>query len=170
MIHTWSILYPLTDSWSSRENPPGLFLSKVMCFCHTCHCFEGKTWARGIQFPLTSIESPNMKLGWSRDHLFVQMYLLHSNTGEMPSGPLFNIKMSSYQYRRFHCGDKTILRPSYLHNGISYTGKTSLYWIGALIFMLKWFPCLLFKRHSVPDLISSHRSDVIYIEHFSSAL
>ena len=23
-----------------------------------------------------------------------------------------------------HCGDKTILRPSYLHNGISYTGKT----------------------------------------------
>ena len=36
--------------------------------------------------------------------------------------------MSSYQYRKPHCGDKTILRPSYLHNGISYTGKmTSLY-------------------------------------------
>ena len=31
-----------------------------------------------------------------------------------------------------HCGEKTILRPSYLHNGISYPGKTtSLYWIGA---------------------------------------
>ena len=42
----------------------------------------------------------------------------------------FNIKMSSYQYRKSHCGDKTILRPSYLHYGISYTGKmTSLYWI-----------------------------------------
>ena len=42
--------------------------------------------------------------------------------------------MSSYQYRKSHCGDKTILRPSYLHNGISYTGKTtSLYWIGALV-------------------------------------
>ena len=39
---------------------------------------------------------------------------------------------ASYQYRKSHCGDKTILRPSYLHNGISYTGKTiSLYWIGA---------------------------------------
>ena len=38
--------------------------------------------------------------------------------------------MSSYQYRKSHYGDKTILRPSYLHNGISYTGKTiSLYWI-----------------------------------------
>ena len=31
--------------------------------------------------------------------------------------------MSSYQYRKSHYGDKTILRPSYLHNGISYTDK-----------------------------------------------
>ena len=45
-------------------------------------------------------------------------------------GPRFNIKMSSYQCRKSHCGDKTIIRSSYLHNGISYTGKmTSLYWI-----------------------------------------
>ena len=50
------------------------------------------------------------------------------------SGPWFNIKMTSYQYRKSHCGDKTILRPSYLHNGFSYAGKTtSLYWIGVLI-------------------------------------
>ena len=41
--------------------------------------------------------------------------------------------MTSCQYRKSHCGDKTIWRPSYLHNGISYTGKmTSLYWIRAL--------------------------------------
>ena len=47
-------------------------------------------------------------------------------------GGWINIKMPSYQYRKSHCGDKTILRPSYLHNGISYTGKTtSLYWIRA---------------------------------------
>ena len=47
-------------------------------------------------------------------------------------GSQFNIRMTSYQYRESHCGDKTILRPSYLHNGISYTGKiTSLYWIMA---------------------------------------
>ena len=46
------------------------------------------------------------------------------------SGPWFNIKMPSYQYRKSHCGDKMILWPSYLHNGISNTGKTtSLYWI-----------------------------------------
>ena len=33
-----------------------------------------------------------------------------------------------------HCGDKTVVRSSYLHIGISYTGKmSSLYWIGVLI-------------------------------------
>ena len=48
---------------------------------------------------------------------------------DSPAGPWFNIKMSSYQYRKSHCGDKTVVRSSYLHNGISYTGKmTSLYW------------------------------------------
>ena len=45
-----------------------------------------------------------------------------------------NIKMTSYQYRKSYCGDKMILRPSYLHNGISYTCKMkSLYWIRALV-------------------------------------
>ena len=40
--------------------------------------------------------------------------------------------MPSYHYRKSYSGDKTILRSSYLHNGISYTGKmTSLYWIKA---------------------------------------
>ena len=37
------------------------------------------------------------------------------------TGPWFNIKMTSYQYRKSHCGDKTVVRSSYLHNGISYT-------------------------------------------------
>ena len=44
--------------------------------------------------------------------------------------------MPSYQYRKSHYGEKTILQPSYLHNGISYTGKTvSLYWIGPTVKM-----------------------------------
>ena len=44
----------------------------------------------------------------------------------------FNIKIPSYQYRKSHYGDKTVVRSSYLHYGISYTGKmSSLYWIGA---------------------------------------
>ena len=40
--------------------------------------------------------------------------------------------MSSYQYKKSNCGDKTVVRSSYLHTGISYTGKaSSLYWIGS---------------------------------------
>ena len=65
-------------------------------------------------------------------------------------GPWSNIKMSSYQYRESHCGDKTVVRWSYFHNGISYTGKTvSLYWIRALAHRTtgshspgaNWYPC-----------------------------
>ena len=38
--------------------------------------------------------------------------------------------MPSYHYRKSHCGDKTVIRSSYLHNGISYTIKmSSLYWL-----------------------------------------
>ena len=51
-------------------------------------------------------------------------------------GGWISIKMPSYQYKKSHCRDKTILWPSYLHNGISYNGKTtSLYWIGAQVTM-----------------------------------
>ena len=56
------------------------------------------------------------------------------------TGRWFNIKMSSYQYRKSHGGDKTILWSSYLHNGISYTGKmTSLYWIRTQVFFFIYF-------------------------------
>ena len=49
-------------------------------------------------------------------------------------GLRFNIEMPSYQYRKPHCGDNTVVRSSYLHNGISYTGEiASLYWIGAQV-------------------------------------
>ena len=76
-------------------------------------------------------------------HLFVVFCHCHSVIWKvsrwLSSGPWFNIRMSSYQYKKSHCGDKTILRPSYLHNGISYTGKmTSLYWIGAQIARRFW--------------------------------
>ena len=39
--------------------------------------------------------------------------------GDTQPGPWFNIKMSSYQYRKSHCGNKTVARSSYLQNGIS---------------------------------------------------
>ena len=47
---------------------------------------------------------------------------------------LIPCKMLSCQCRGSHYGDQTIIRSSYLHNGISYIGKiSSLYWIRPLI-------------------------------------
>ena len=63
-------------------------------------------------------------------HQVIRSYKLTFYDTWIP-GPWFNIKMSSYQYRKSYCGDKTVVRSSYLHNGISYTGKISLYWIRA---------------------------------------
>ena len=58
------------------------------------------------------------------------------------------IKMSSYQYRKSHCGDKTIWRLPYLHNEISYAGKTpSLYWIRALMWLHN--VCLVYMNHKI---------------------
>ena len=55
--------------------------------------------------------------------------LITANTFRCPSGPWFNIKMSSYQHRKFNCGDEAVVKLSYHHKGISYTGNTtSLYW------------------------------------------
>ena len=63
----------------------------------------------------------------------IEYFLINLGCNTLHSGPWFNIKMSSLQYRKSHCGDKTVVRSSYLHNGISYTGKmTSLYWIRPL--------------------------------------
>ena len=76
------------------------------------------------------------------------------------SGGWFNIKMPSYQYRKSHCGDKTILRPSYLHNGISYTGKiTSLYWIRVQV--PSSFP---------PNIVYSTPQNSIFIDRFWATL
>ena len=73
-------------------------------------------------------------------------------------GPWFNIKMSSYQYRKSHCGNKTILRPSYLHNGISYTAKmSSLYWIRAQVATCLLTPWLL--PGDQPSLAAHQQAD-----------
>ena len=76
-----------------------------------------------------------MRCSWTQSGHNYKICVLSSFVARwqcLGSGPWFNIEMPSYRYRKSHCGEK-ILRPSYLHNGISYTGKTtSLYWIRAL--------------------------------------
>ena len=67
-----------------------------------------------------------------RGGTIIGMLFVETKQRSLESGPRFNIKMSSYPLRKSHCGDQTVVRSSYLHNGISYTGKmSSLYWIRA---------------------------------------
>ena len=64
-------------------------------------------------------------------------------------GPWINIKILSYQYRKSHCGDKTVVRSSYLHNGISYTGKmSSLYWFRPLGSYDNWHDTTIYRQFS----------------------
>ena len=77
---------------------------------------------------------------------------MNPNAMHHTAGPWFNIKMSSYQYGKSHCGDKTVVRSSYLHNGISYAGKmSSLYWIRALVssFYGRPYGLLCFIRYNI---------------------
>ena len=74
--------------------------------------------------------------------------------------------MSSYQYRKSHCGDKTVVRSSSLHNGISYTGKTvSLYWIGALFILHGQYHCCWWPRDKRSQCINSHGTDLVILEY-----
>ena len=43
------------------------------------------------------------------------MYQWGQLSSPLSSGPWFNIQMPSYQYRKSHCGDKMVVRSSYLH-------------------------------------------------------
>ena len=123
----WEILYPGTS-----------LLMTIICAClHTkiYVCRVNSIYAG------TGVGLPTCYKPISKHYIFWSLTAWYT-------GPWFNIKMLSYQYRKSHCGDKTVVRSSYLHNGISYTGKiTSLYWIGALAPYLMWIYSVIFPLY-----------------------
>ena len=99
--------------WSKLSDTSAVYFWGVTL--HMLHAVHAVLWGRGESLGLIYRYTVQSRALWARRW--------------------FNIKMSSYQYRKSHCGDKTIFRLSYLHNGISYTGKmASLYWIRAQVF------------------------------------
>ena len=71
-----------------------------------------------------------------RCYLLPSLYQMHQSASEentLRSGAWFNIKMLSYQCRKSHSRDKTVVRSSYLHDEIFFTGKMeSWYWSKSL--------------------------------------
>ena len=105
--------------------------------------FIQRTWMSYINFKdgwfkNTQLSGDNCDLmfhqGYPRSRtITVDRYLFLAIMTWQWAGGRINIKISSYQYRKSYCGDKTILRPSYLHNGISFTDNMTYFnWIRAL--------------------------------------
>ena len=107
---------------------------------------DRQTHRQMCRISMLLIAKPRTTLGY---HVYQKPFL---------AWPRLNIKMSSYRYRKSHCGDKAVVRSSYRHNGISYTGKmTYLYWIGAQVpqTFVKWlgplFQTLINVNHSIDN-------------------
>ena len=104
----WLLAFQGVRRWNplAREQYQIDYTLDVTCF------FEG------IYFPI------------EHHSLVINLLMTSSSTSIIREpGPRFNLTMSSYRYRKSHCGDKTVVRSSHLHNGISYTGKmSSSYW------------------------------------------
>ena len=76
--------------------------------------------------------------------LLVEGYLIHQQTS--------GLKMSSYEYRNSHCGDKMVFWRSSLHNNI--TGESaSLYWVQSLIY--QWLSTVIWIDGNRITLISN---------------
>ena len=106
-------------------------LVQVRAWCHqaTSH-YLSQYWPR----PMSPYDVTNPNELNFPQQLPIQLLKFSLHRSCSYTGPWFNIKMSSYQYRESYCGDNMVKRSYYLHNGISYTGNmSSLYWIGTLV-------------------------------------
>ena len=116
LVLTNGLWYKLDEAWLRLK-----YLNRLMITLNLC-----RRWGRYVALRQTALSHwiliilcNIMQLKYLRGYVRPQHRL--------EPGPWYNIKMPSYQYRKCHCGDKTVVRSSYLHNGISYTGKMDLY-------------------------------------------
>ena len=73
-----------------------------------------------------------------------------------------------YEYRKSHCGDKRILRPSYFYNRISYTVKmTLLYriraWEGLSSYMIIRMVCYYYRKFDLSSRETKGTQQPMYI-------
>ena len=146
-----SFLYTLCslDNWSSGStiNQPqliywGWYKMAVILQNTFSNTFSWLTiFVFQLKFHINLFPCVQLKVGlhWLQKRLGTEQVTRHYMNEFWPGG-WFNIKITPHRHRKSHCGDKMILQPSYLHNGISYTGKTTyLYWIRILV---HWCICV----------------------------
>ena len=113
--------------------PLGMNIAFWLKLCWQDLIIDGKSSLGQVLAGAGQVPSHYLNQGWLSSLMCVirpQRVKLIKWLHAKHSGPWCSIKMSSYQYRKSHYGDKTIMRPCYLHNGISDTGKIiSLYLI-----------------------------------------
>ena len=120
-VHTWwrTKMNQYLTQWLTQDVSVNC-CSKAALTQILTWCSANENYFQNVTLPF----NPLNKTDWAKPYR-----LYHIKLGNW--API-QYKDDIYQYRKSHCGDKTILRPSYLHNGISYTGKmSSLYCIGA---------------------------------------
>ena len=103
--------------------------------CRTDPRFAPSQWETSLQSKAVS-HWLGVNLEWTlclHRHLIAQFRLIIRL--QIPSGPWFNIKMPTYQYRKSYCGDKTVVRSSYSTMGFPILVRWHLF-----IESAAWYP------------------------------
>ena len=95
------------------------------CVMHVPWCMSGSLTRGGGENDLLLMHCSRVSFTSSHivDVFSPRLYPIRSLSISHEAGPWYDIKMSSYQYMKFHCGDETVVGSSHIHNGISYTAR-----------------------------------------------
>ena len=133
-----------------------------MAQAHKNQCRSLSTFTVQLPQPFIFSSDADSISNWS--HWTPKLWLsCNSRRPVWYSGPRSNIKILSYHYWEFHCGDKTVVRSSYLHIGISYPGMmASLYW-----FSPQMSKCTSLMHPPCMSIICSSLHNLVTVKPFS---
>ena len=146
-------------NFTNKNNPlhPEFIKATIQIHFIFYHLSAMNSCRRLKAFLIETMASGDLATEGARASATMVLTLFCCNIPVSAPGPRFNIKMSSYQYRKSHCGDKTAVRSSYLHNGISYTHKTASLYIDGLMQEKHHSSALTMKLH-----LSCIKSSIYY--------
>ena len=136
MVNWCYIITPLTTLIDTFKLPPGTstlaisgrdFVMRLIALC--LHCLASMNDLLSHIIHTWNGAMNNLYFRWEISGLPTLLSLCREELG-----PRLNIKIPFSLYKKSHCWDKMILRPSCRQHGTTYSGKAvSLYWIGPLL-------------------------------------